>query len=54
MWTLRRNLWLSLEDYYRQWKAQKKVMGAAWQKSLDRKSAKYASSLLCSARGMTL
>ena len=35
-----------LEDYYRQWKAQKKVMGAAWQKSLDRKSAKYASSLL--------
>lgn len=35
-----------LEDYYRQWKAQKKVMGAAWQKSLERKSAKYASSLL--------
>ena len=35
-----------LQDYYRQWKARKKVMGAAWQKNLEGKSAKYASSLL--------
>lgn len=35
-----------LQDYYQQWKAQKKVMGAAWQNGLDKKSSKYASSLL--------
>ena len=46
MWDVAPEFMAFLEDYYRQWKAQKKVMGAAWQKSLDRKSAKYASSLL--------
>ena len=35
-----------LKDYYAQWKAQKKLMGASWQKNLEKKSSKYAQSLL--------
>ena len=35
-----------LKDYYAQWKAQKKLMGAGWQKNLDKKGSKYAQSLL--------
>ena len=32
--------------YYKYWKSQKKLMGGSWQKSLDKKSSKYAPSLL--------
>ena len=35
-----------LKDYYAQWKAQKKLMGASWQKNLEKKGSKYAQSLL--------
>ena len=35
-----------LKEYYKYWKSQKKLMGGSWQKSLDKKSSKYASSLL--------
>lgn len=35
-----------LKEYYKYWKAQKKLMGGSWQKNLDKKSAKYAASLL--------
>lgn len=35
-----------LKEYYKYWKSQKKLMGGSWQKSLDRKSSKYAPSLL--------
>ena len=35
-----------LKEYYRYWKSQKKLMGGSWQKSLDKKSSKYAPSLL--------
>lgn len=34
------------KDYYAQWKAQKKLMGASWQKNLEKKGSKYAQSLL--------
>ena len=35
-----------LKEYYKYWKSQKKLMGGSWQKSLDKKSSKYAPSLL--------
>lgn len=35
-----------LKEYYKYWKFQKKLMGGSWQKSLDKKSSKYAPSLL--------
>ena len=35
-----------LKEYYNYWKSQKKLMGGSWQKSLDKKSSKYAPSLL--------
>ena len=35
-----------LKEYYKHWKSQKKLMGGSWQKSLDKKSSKYAPSLL--------
>lgn len=35
-----------LKDYYAQWKAQKNLMGASWQKNLEKKGSKYAQSLL--------
>ena len=35
-----------LKDYHEQWKSRKKLMGASWQKNLEKKGAKYAQSLL--------
>ena len=35
-----------LKEYYQYWKSQKKLMGASWQKNLEKKGAKYAQSLL--------
>lgn len=35
-----------LKEYYQYWKSQKKLMGGSWQKNLDKKSSKYAPSLL--------
>ena len=35
-----------LKKYYKYWRPQKKLMGGSWQKSLDKKSSKYAPSLL--------
>lgn len=35
-----------LKEYYKVWKAQKKLMGASWQRNLEKKSSRYASSLL--------
>ena len=31
-----------LKDYYEQWKSRKKLMGASWQKNLEKKGSKYA------------
>jgi len=35
-----------LKDYHEQWKSRKKLMGASWQKNLEKKGSKYAQSLL--------
>jgi integrase len=35
-----------LRMYYERWESQKKLMGKSWQTNLDKKSSKYASSLL--------
>ena len=35
-----------LKGYHEQWKSRKKLMGASWQKNLEKKGSKYAQSLL--------